>query len=394
MSNETVEKTTTKAPEPATPPAVTAAVADAVVEKAPPAARANVPVARSPIIRAVEAITRANNKAGGRPTHSRGVFSAYPMSTPKFAKHTQNRRHEFDDTMARMFVPVTSAEYQAFISSFSDPITRSIMKVLSGDNARQGGSGYIDFLLTSAQHSFDERVQVTETLGDSYVAYFFGHAPQTFAYQGVLLNTFQDDWAMNMFRVFRDIGRGTQLARHRKTFKLRYDSMIVTGAMLNFSWSLSADMQMSCPFSFNLLVKSVQIIHGGLSAPTSFATDGLRYDTADGRFAPDVFLRPTASEQAAKMYVNTPKVVQATTAKPLTTDDYYTPVGTTPQMTMAQSVTPVDEEPWENNTNETVNTDPATGKPYPLPPAVDEQQLTAQQTQYSPRAAMARHRNR
>lgn len=84
------------------------------------------------------------------------------------------------------------------------------------------------------------------------------------------MNTYQDDWTMRMFRIFRDLGRGTQLARRGQILRLKYDSMIVTGAMTNFRWSLTAGQETYCPFGFSLLVKSIQIIYGGLSLPTRF----------------------------------------------------------------------------------------------------------------------------
>jgi hypothetical protein len=151
---------------------------------------------------------------------------------------------------------------------------------MTGDDVNKGGKGYIDFFLQNAVHSFNEKVQIVETLSDNYVAFFFGHSAPIFQYQGTVMNTFQDDWTMRMFRIFRDLGRGTELARRKFVLRLRYDSMIVNGAMLNFQWSLLAGQEMSCPFSFNLLVKSVQIMYGGLSKPTDLIHE--KYFSPDG----------------------------------------------------------------------------------------------------------------
>ena len=65
------------------------------------------------------------------------------------------------------------------------------------------------------------------------------------------MNTFQDDWAMRMLRIFSSLGRGTQLARNGQIMRLRYDSMIVAGAMMNFRWGLNSGNEMVCPFSFD-----------------------------------------------------------------------------------------------------------------------------------------------
>jgi hypothetical protein len=213
----------------------------------------------------------AQNRKSGRDPNAKGVHASLPFMTPKYARWMQHRHHEFEDTMARMFIQVPAVDYQKFLDSLEDPQTAMIAQYLSGDNDGGGGVGYIDFFLQSAKHQFVEKVQVTEVLSDNYVAFFFGHAAPVFSYSGTLMNTYQDDWTMRMFRIFRDLGRGTQLARRGQILRLRYDSMIVSGAMTNFSWNLEAGLETFCPFSFDLLVKNVSIIYGGNALPTKVA---------------------------------------------------------------------------------------------------------------------------
>lgn len=212
----------------------------------------------------------AQNPRTGRPTDAVGVFAAQPFMSPKYARHRTKRNHEFEETMARMFIKVAPDLYEQFIASLEDAETQEVARVLAGDDVSKGGHGYIDFLLQNAQHSFEEKFQVVETLSDNYVAFFFGHAPPMFQYQGTLMNTYQDDWTMRMFRIFRDLARGTQLARRDLILRLKYDSMIVSGAMTNFQWSITAGRETYSPFSFNLLVKSIHVIYGSLAPPTKF----------------------------------------------------------------------------------------------------------------------------
>ena len=75
---------------------------------------------------------------------------------------------------------------------------------------------------------------------------------------------------MRMFRIFRDLAWGTQLARRDLILRLKYDSMIVSGAMTNFQWSTVAGRETYSPFAFNLLVKSIHVIYGSLALPTKF----------------------------------------------------------------------------------------------------------------------------
>ena len=173
-----------------------------------------------------------------------------------------------------MFIKVDPDLYKSFLTSINDLDTRKVAKVLGGDDINKGGHGYIDFLLQNATHSFSEKVQVSETLSDSYVAFFFGHSPPVFQYSGTVLNTYQDDWTMLMFRIFRDLARGTQMARRNLILRLKYDSMIVSGVMTEFQWILTAGAEMSVPFSFSLLVKDIQVLYGGMSPPTRYAREG------------------------------------------------------------------------------------------------------------------------
>ena len=235
--------------------------------------RPRVPINSSTIASQMREINSRNVK-DGRPSGATGVFASQPFMSPKYARHRTNRHHEFEDTMARMFIKVDPDLYESFLSSLDDEDTRKIAKVLAGDDVNKGGHGYIDFLLQNATHAFSEKMQLSETLSDSYVAFFFGHAPPIFQYQGTLLNSYQDDWTMRMFRIFRDIARGTQLARRNLILRLKYDSMIVSGAMTNFQWSLVAGRETATAFSFSLLVKNIQVLYGGMSPPTRYVREG------------------------------------------------------------------------------------------------------------------------
>lgn len=219
--------------------------------------------------------------SGDHPLEATGVHANTPWMTPKYAKWDPSRSHEFIDTMARMFIKVGPKEYQTFLNSLKDPVSKDIAKVLTGDNAGKGGIGYIDFFLQSAKHQFVEKMQVNEVLSDNYVAFFFGHQAPIFNYSGTLMNTFQDDWTTRMYRIFRDMARGTQLARNGQIMHMRYDSFIVSGAMINLSWNLDAGRETYNDFSFDLLVKNMQIISGAVSPPTKLLSKNGGADWAD-----------------------------------------------------------------------------------------------------------------
>jgi len=230
------------------------------------------------------------NAVEGKDTSALGVFSSFPTSTKKWSRL---RPREGDDvnTMARMFIRVPPGDYDAFLASLDDPVTREIATHLTGDDAGKGGVGYLDFLLQNATQQFNEKVQVCETLSDNYVAFFFGSQAPMFTYSGALYNTYEDDWAMRMLRIFRDLGRGTQLARNNQILSLRYDSVVVQGAMVNFRYTTIAGREMAVKFNFSLLVKSVNIVFGGVSKPTDLI--GVKH------FAPRGYHTEDASDVAA-----------------------------------------------------------------------------------------------
>jgi hypothetical protein len=215
---------------------------------------------------------------GGAPP-PRGIFADFGGATPKYARNQGGRESDFRETMARMFVQVGKDEYQKFINSVP-PESQKLAQVIAGTNTvagdGNGGAGYIDFLLQSAAHGLTEKADIIETLADDYTAYFFGQAAPTFQYGGTLINSVQDDQVVNMYRLYRDMLRGTQLARRRKLVRLKYDSFIVSGAMMNLTWNLGAENELACQFSFNLLVKSIIILpneeYGLVRLSTMFAS--------------------------------------------------------------------------------------------------------------------------
>jgi hypothetical protein len=291
-------------------------------------------------------IIPAQNRLTGRDPNARGVHSSWPFMTPKHARWLKNRHHEYEDTMARMFIQVPAADYEKFLASLDDPETALIAKYLTGDSVKQGGVGYIDFFLSSVKQRFVEKVQITEVLSDNYVAFFFGQQAPTFSFQGYLMNTYEDDWTMRMYRIFRDLGRGTQLAKRGQIMNIRYDSMIVSGAMLDLDWDLIAGRETYTDFSFNFLIKSVYIVYGGLAAPTKvkdkFTPAGFHLE--DSSFG--------TSSSAAQTYIGSPP--------------------TKPEGVGPQSIPEAEAEDWD--------VDP-TGKKYIYgPKQVDDDYLSYGQT--------------
>lgn len=185
-----------------------------------------------------------------------GVFADNPAMTPKQAINRGPRDAEHRDSMARIFLSIaeesdnSKAEFLNTAGLEGGSSVRNIAELLSGY------TGYMDFLLQNVSESLQEKVNTNEVLSDNYVAYFFGQAPPVFTFQGTLINSYQDDQRLGMHLAYQNLLRGTQLARRKALVRIRYDSVIVSGALLSMSQSITAGMELAIPFSFQLLVKS------------------------------------------------------------------------------------------------------------------------------------------
>jgi hypothetical protein len=263
----------------------------------------------------------ASTESGGS-RESMGVFSEFPGATKKYTLNIGKRDNEYRETMARMFVEMTQSERELFVNSVP-PETQPLARVLAGVQAGgSNGTGFIDFLLQTVVEDFSEKFQVVETLSDNFVVYMFGQKAPVFQYSGTLLNTYQDDQRVWMTRLYRDILRGTQLARRRKLLRLRYDSVIVSGVVLNLRMQLQADAEDRSPFSFTMIPTSYMIFTEPVGKPTQLETpftDGGRFalDTV-GRI-PTTRLRVTgvpaapaaATRERANQPVTSPFIVSA-----------------------------------------------------------------------------------
>lgn len=222
--------------------------------------------------------------AGG--SSAKGLFAQYLQGeTPKYAINNGFRADLFRNTLARMFIRVDASEMPLFLGSIADEHTRNkLARRIAGDptpveaptptatpvtpsstdaSTRRRhtatANGYLDFLIQQVQMPLQEKVQVTETLSDNYVAYAFGQSPPMWQFQGALINTVQDDQASNMFRLYTQILRATQMARRQKSLSLSFDSYVVNGIITNINLSLSSNNELMVPFAFQLLVKRVFI---------------------------------------------------------------------------------------------------------------------------------------
>jgi len=201
-----------------------------------------------------------------------GIFARFPGSTPKYARNDGKGRDAYVDTMARMFVQISSKERDLFVKSLP-PETRELGAVLAGTGTRSGGGlGFVDFLLTNVQEQFQEKYQVVESLSDNFIVYTFGQKAPVFSYSGIAMNSYQDDQRVWLMRLYRDVLRGTQLARRRKLVRIRYDSVIVSGIFVAHSQTLEGSAANYAQFSFSLIPTQYVIFTPNVGVPAQAKT--------------------------------------------------------------------------------------------------------------------------
>lgn len=199
-----------------------------------------------------------------------GIFAAHPGATPKYARNRGKRDAEYSDTIARLFIELPpTLNIEDFLSSLPEA-SRELGRVLAvgGSTAGSGGTGFIDFVLQSAQESFNEKTQIVNTLTDNYVAFYAGQEAPAFQYSGIVLNTYQDDQRVWLLRLYQDILRGSKLAQRKLIASLRYDSFVVRGYLEALMLNLQSSMQMGGSFTFVMRVKDMSIHTPSLSLPT------------------------------------------------------------------------------------------------------------------------------
>ena len=238
-------------------------------------------------------ITLGNNERSGHPKNANGQYASIPGTTPKYLRHLPGSNRENYSTIARMLVRVKDVNVARRITNnLRDAVSKDVASTLLG-NGKTGALGYIDFFLENVQASHVEKVQVTEVLEDNFVAFFFGSQPPTYTFSGNLMNTIQDDWAVQMLSAYQYILRGTQLARRGVLLYIRYDSYMIAGVMLNLSMQRMASNETVVPFSFQMLVHKIHRMYDTAYGATQIPAYGYEnFDPEDAN--PFVEVRPAA----------------------------------------------------------------------------------------------------
>lgn len=87
---------------------------------------------------------------------------------------------------------------------------------------------YGDFIMTSISDQRQEKQQILETFGDSFI-FFFGERPRVVTFEGLLMNTEDFNWRSQFWENYNRYMRGTRLVQQNARVFLSYDTIVIEG---------------------------------------------------------------------------------------------------------------------------------------------------------------------
>ena len=112
---------------------------------------------------------------------------------------------------------------------------------------------YSNYIIQSVTDSRQEKQQIIETFGESYI-FFFGERPRVLNVSGVLFNTLDFNWRTEFWWNYEHILRGTKLVELNARVYLHWDDIVVEGYILSAQAQDDANSPYHVPFSFTMFV--------------------------------------------------------------------------------------------------------------------------------------------
>ena len=112
---------------------------------------------------------------------------------------------------------------------------------------------YSNFFIQSIAEQRQEKQQIVDTFGDSYI-FFFGESPRFIQVQGTLLNTADFNWRSEFWENYERYFRGTKLVERGARLYLIYEDIIVEGYLVTANAQESSEMRHVINFGFQMFV--------------------------------------------------------------------------------------------------------------------------------------------
>lgn len=142
-------------------------------------------------------------------------------------------------------------------TSTGNAVQDRILKELAatGSNGKNPGNGVTSFLLQSVSYQDSEKSMVMQTFGDDSAVYFLGRSPRMMSFNGILLDDAVNNWFYKFMVAYDKFLRGTMIARKFRSISVTMHNCIVTGTIMDMSYSQEASTDNAISFSFSMLVK-------------------------------------------------------------------------------------------------------------------------------------------
>ena len=112
---------------------------------------------------------------------------------------------------------------------------------------------YSNFIIQRIVDSRQEKSQILETFGPSYI-FFFGERPRVLQVEGLLFNTLDFNWRTEFWVNYENTLRGTKLVEQNARVYLQWDDIVVEGYIMGATAQDQVDLPYHIPFTFTLFV--------------------------------------------------------------------------------------------------------------------------------------------
>lgn len=110
------------------------------------------------------------------------------------------------------------------------------------------------FILKNVEEVFSERHQIIETFGEDFAVFMTGERPKIFTYSGMLVNDAYRGWKSSFVAAYKELLRGSELAKRRLKVSITYDYVTVEGYVLELGTNTESEDEVSVPFTFQMLI--------------------------------------------------------------------------------------------------------------------------------------------
>ena len=125
-------------------------------------------------------------------------------------------------------------------------------------NELLGGNTKDTFILKNVQESYSERVQIIETFGEDFGVFLTGEKPKVFTFSGMLVNDAYRGWKSSFIAAYRELLRGSKLAKRGLKVSLHYDAIDMEGYILELVTNTESSDDVNVSFSFQMLITSYE----------------------------------------------------------------------------------------------------------------------------------------